>query len=187
MLRVLFISWKEKEINTLRKYNSELRERILQLQEELSKFETRSIILEELEREKATNKIVILKVVENFSKECLEEIAIDPNDVIYMLDGSGGGSSTAEQLIKSEICAIITNTLSHSAYEQFRYSGITVIPTEEILPGLKTKGGVYYIDKPLFDKKLRSSQEKQNEMNRQEAESWLKNIVSDYRKRKDKV
>ncbi len=177
----------EKEINTLRKYNSELRNRILELQEEISKFDTRSVILEELEREKAANKIIILKVVENFSKECLESVEINPSDVLYMLDGSGGGSSTAEQLIESEISAIITNTLSHTAYEQFRYSRITVIPTDDILPHLKTKGGIYYLEKSLFDQKLRVHNQKQTEMNRQEAESWLKNLVSEYRKRKDKT
>lgn len=173
------------EVNRQRKAISELKDKIAQLNDEISKYETKSVIMEELEREKLANKIVILKVVENFSKECLESVEIFPNDVIYLLDGSGGGASTAEQLIDSEVSAIITNTLSHDAFEQFRNSGIVIIPSEEVVTELKMKGGIYYFDKDVFDQKLKIYKEEQHEMNRQEAEAWLQNLVSDYRKRKE--
>ncbi|NVM55975.1 MAG: DUF460 domain-containing protein [Candidatus Helarchaeota archaeon] len=175
----------EKEINHLRKVISELKDQITTLENQISKLERKSVILEELERQRLANKIIILKVVENFSKECLESVELFPNDVIYMLDGSGGGSSTAEQLINNEISAIITNTLSHNAYEQFKNSGIYVIPTEEIQKDLKIRAGIYYLDKKIFDQKLKMYKQRQHEMSRQEAESWLQNLVSDYRKRKD--
>ncbi len=174
------------EINQLRSVISELREKITFLENEIAKYKSRSAILDELKQEQLANKIIILKVIENFSKDCLKNIELSPNDVLYMLNGSGGGGSTAEQLISEEspIRAIITNTLSHEAYEEFRNAGITIIPTEEVQADLKIKEGILYISRQKFEEKLRIYKQRQHELSRQETESWLQNLISNYRKRK---
>ncbi|MHA1264991.1 MAG: DUF460 domain-containing protein [Candidatus Helarchaeota archaeon] len=177
----------EKEINHLRKQIGELEAEIATLQKVILKYEDQTVIAEELKRLQLTNKIILLKVVENFSKDCIESVKIYPNDVIYMLDGSGGGSSTANQLICKEIGAIITNTLSHAAYYQFRDAGIPVIPSEEVLDHLKTRGGFYYLERPFFEQKLKFYQKKQKAMNLRDAEIWLENLVDSYRKRKEEA
>ncbi len=175
------------EINQLRKKITELKKKSSELQEEILKYKSKSVLLEELQRDVLVNKIIILKFVENFSKECIETVEFSPNDVVYLRDGSGGGSSTAAQLLAAttKIRAIITNTLSHKAYEKFRNFGITIIPIAEIQENLKMQEGIYYINRTVFERKLKAYKEKQAEMNRQEAELWLHNLISDYRKRKD--
>ncbi len=173
------------EINQLRAEVSDLKEKTFQLETEISKFESRTVILEELQQDQLANKIIILKVIDNFSKDCLESVEISPNDVIYLRDGSGGSVSNANQIIAQDISVIITNTLSHAAYEQFRNADIIVLPIKEVQSFLKMRAGVYFVDKKLFEQKLKMFKQKQTELTRQEAEIWLQNLISDYRKRKD--
>ncbi len=175
------------EIKYLRATLDQLKDQISELEEEISKYGNREIILNELQRQELANEIIILKVIETFSKENLEKVEFSANNVLYMIDGSGGGSTTAIQLISAakDLRAIITNTLSHEAYQQFRSAGIPIIPTEEIQGDLKAKEGVFFINKHRFEQKLKQYKQKQHEMNRQEAEIWLQNLITDYRKRKD--
>ncbi|MHA1279866.1 MAG: DUF460 domain-containing protein, partial [Candidatus Helarchaeota archaeon] len=174
------------EINQLRAMNTNLKQKVAALEANLVELQNRTAILEELEREQLANNIIILKVIDNFSKDAIDRIELSPNDVLYMLDGSGGGSSTAEQLINisNEIQAIITNTLSHEAYEQFKKAGIPIIPVEELRADLNLKVGVYYVNKRAFEQKVKIFKEKQYTSDLQEAEVWLHNLITDYRKRK---
>lgn len=173
----------EKEINQLRKALDTLKTKITELEQQVQAFKDRSLISEELERQRLANKISILKVIPNFSKECLQNVEIYPNDVIYMLDGSGGGASTAMYLVENEISAIITNTLSHIAYEQFKAAEIPVIPAEAVLPQLQIKGGICYIDRIFLERQFKFYKAKQKEMSLRDAEKWLENLVDSYRKR----
>lgn len=173
------------EINRQRKEIATLQAEIDTLKDEITNYQSKEIILEELKREQIANKITILKVIDNFSKECIEKVELFPNDVIYMVDGSGGGQTTADQLIAEEIRAIITNTLSHAAYEAFRQAQIPVIPIEEIIGDLIMTEGIYYMNKKQLDAKLKQYKQKQYEMSLQEAELWLQNLITNYRNRQD--
>jgi len=173
------------EITRQRREIATLQTEIDKLKNEISSYQNKQLILEELKRDQMANKIILLKVMENFSKECLEKVKLFPNDVVYMIDGSGGGQTTADQLIAEEIRAIITNTLSHAAFEQFRNAGIPVIPIEEIIEDLQMTEGIYFIDKKQLEAKLKQYKQKQYEMNLQEAELWLQNLITNYRNRQD--
>lgn len=173
------------EITRQRKEITTLQADIDKLKDEISSYQSKELILEELKREQVANKIIILKVMDTFSKECIEKVELFPNDVVYMIDGSGGGQTTADQLIAEDIRAIITNTLSHAAFEQFRNAGIPVIPIEEVIEDLKMTEGIYYMDKKQLDTKLKQYKQKQYAMSLQEAELWLQNLITNYRNRQD--
>jgi len=179
------IRTQDTEIARQRKEITNLQSEIDNLKTQIVNYEKRALVLEGLKKDQVAGKIVILKVIENFSKECIEKVELFPNDIVYMVDGSGGGGSTADQLVADNIRAIITNTLSHEAFEKFRNSGIVVIAVEEILDDLKMCEGIYYIDKKQLENKLKLYKQKQYAMNLQEAELWLQNLISNYRNRKD--
>lgn len=81
--------------------------------------------------------LILLKPVESFTKEGLERAFklhdIRTGDIVYILNPSGGGSSTAESLIRRGIKALVVRGLmSHPALEVFEKYSVPVIPAKEL-------------------------------------------------------
>ena len=81
--------------------------------------------------------IVFLKPVETFTKDGLEKAYrlydITRGDTILFLDSSGGGASTAQELVKRGVKAVVSRAfIAHQAVEVFEKFGVAVVPYQEL-------------------------------------------------------
>ncbi|MEA2070524.1 MAG: DUF460 domain-containing protein [Asgard group archaeon] len=110
-----------------------LRGKVRKLEEELEKYKK---IIGDLKRMivMSSDKIVVpMKVIYEFSREgileTIERMNIEPHDVVFLVDPSGGGQNTAEMLIDREVKAVICNkkNISDPAMEAFIKADIPVL------------------------------------------------------------
>jgi predicted RNase H-like nuclease (RuvC/YqgF family) len=81
--------------------------------------------------------VVFLKPVETFTKDGLEKAYslydITRGDTILFLDSSGGGASTAEELVKRGVKAVVSReSMAHQAEEVFEKFGVAVVLYREL-------------------------------------------------------
>lgn len=81
--------------------------------------------------------LILLKPVESFTKEGIERAFrlydIKVGDIVFILDPSGGGSTTAKSLVARGIrAAIVRGKMSHQALEVFEESSVPVIPADKV-------------------------------------------------------
>lgn len=77
--------------------------------------------------------IVFLKPVETFTRDGLEKAYqlydIKRGDVILFLDASGGGASTAEEVVRRGVKAVVSKTtMAHQAKDVFEQYEVNVVP-----------------------------------------------------------
>ncbi len=158
----------------LRLYDRETRKEVIQSEVVRSRESTIKKLIEELYIEKEKNKILFqenkilkemqileysqkalpVKVLPHFSKEDIKaldhKIGIQSDDIIYLKDSSGGGTTTARELIVKGIRAVVTHErMSHLAEEEFTKARIPVFSSEEL--NLKSLGNFGVIDKDQFE------------------------------------
>ncbi|OYT33657.1 hypothetical protein B6U96_14920 [Archaeoglobales archaeon ex4484_92] len=122
-----------------------------------------------------------VKLLKKFSKEELErvekEIGINPGDIVYIVDSSGGSKSLADSLCKKGIRAVIYRSeMSHLAAEIFDEYGVPRINVDEIEILAGEDFAVINLDK--FNRIYR---EKLNDMRKSKVE-LVEKIVEEYRK-----
>ncbi|MEM1581578.1 MAG: DUF460 domain-containing protein [Candidatus Bathyarchaeia archaeon] len=137
------------EIRTLKNKISEQESQIEIYRQKIEQFQ----YLSDVESKKG---LTLLKPVEAFTKEGLEKAFrlynIRAGDFIFILDPSGGGSTTAESLAKRSIKAIIIRgIMAHQALEVFEKYYVPVIQADELK--IKWINGLPYAD-PEEIKKL---------------------------------
>ncbi len=111
-------------------------------------------ILKEMRTLEYSQKALPVKVLNHFSKEEIKTLddrfKIGQDDIIYLKDASGGGASTARELIGKGVRAVITHErMSHLAEDEFVRAQIPVFSEEEL--NLKTLGNFGVIDKDQFE------------------------------------
>jgi len=111
-------------------------------------------ILKEMRILEYSQKALPVKVLNHFSKEEIraldDRFGIESDDVIYLKDSSGGGTSTARELIDKGVEAVIIDErMSHLAEEEFTNAHIPVFSADEVK--LKALGNFGVIDKDKFE------------------------------------
>ena len=79
----------------------------------------------------------MLKPVETFTKEGIDRAiqlyGIEEGEVLFMLDSSGGGSSTSRRVAERKVRAVMACTpMSHTALEVFRERGIPILDSKDV-------------------------------------------------------
>ncbi|MEM1515013.1 MAG: DUF460 domain-containing protein [Candidatus Bathyarchaeia archaeon] len=82
-------------------------------------------------------KLILLKPIESFTKEGLERAFrlynIKVGDIVFILDPSGGGPTTAKNLVTRGVKAVIVKgKMSHYPLEVFEEHSMPVIPAEKL-------------------------------------------------------
>jgi predicted RNase H-like nuclease (RuvC/YqgF family) len=111
-------------------------------------------ILKEMRALEYSQKALPVKVLPHFSREEIKALdiryTIRSDDIVYLEDPSGGGTSTARELIKRGIRAVITHErMSHLAEEEFFRARIPVFSEEEV--NLKALGNFGVVSKDKFE------------------------------------
>ena len=102
-----------------------------------------------------------IKVIQSFSQDAILDIdrkyGLNKGDTVFLVDGSGGGASTAELLAKKGVAAVIyTKELSHFAADKFLEFGIPSFSTDEIPLLLKEEeeGDFAFVDRHLLNERI---------------------------------
>lgn len=167
------IAVREKEIQALK---SGLREEKMlgeNLQKKLNEFQRISLL-------ESSGNLSLLKVIPQFTKEKISEAKdlIKSGDVLYIQDASGGGSSTAEKLLRLNPRAIITDKekMSHPAREVLRNA--IIIPPDRLKINLIENFGI--VESNALEEEIK----KEKERMKLESAARLESIIEEYRQRR---
>lgn len=124
--------------------------------------------------------VVFLKPVETFTRDGLEKAFrlydITRGDTIFFLDSSGGGVSTAEELVKRGVNAVVSRApMAHQAEAVFETFGVAVVPYRELR--VEWVEGYPYVKAEELDAAMKKRiEEKQIELN-----AKILDIVEEYK------
>jgi len=162
----------QREVDVLRRELEAARERIGELQGRLTVGKV---------EDETKDDMLLLKPVETFTKAGLEKAFslydVRNGDSVLLLDSSGGGASTAEELVKRSVRVVVSKmNIAHQARETLEQGGIPVVWVDEVK--VEWSGGLPYVRR---DDLLRAivSMEKRK---RVEVEKALEQIIGEYKK-----
>ncbi|MBU7037838.1 MAG: DUF460 domain-containing protein [Theionarchaea archaeon] len=146
-------------------------------------------ILKEMRTLEYSQKALPVKVLPHFSKEEIkaldERFTIKKGDIIYLQDPSGGGPTTARELMEKGVRAIISKErMSHLAEEEFTKAKIPVISEREI--PLKFLGNFGVIPKEDFESEFNCWKMAQEIVEAKQKEQQLKTIIEEYKEKRIK-
>lgn len=100
-----------------------------------------------------------IKVIQSFSHDAILDMdrkyGLNKGDIVFLVDGSGGGASTAELLAKKGVAAVIySKELSHFAADKFFEFGIPSFSTDETPLLLKEEGDFAFVDRHLLNESI---------------------------------
>ena len=102
-----------------------------------------------------------IKVIQSFCHDAILDMdrkyGLNKGDIVFLVDGSGGGASTAELLAKKGVAAVIySKELSHFAADKFFEFGIPSFSTDEIPLLLKEEeeGDFAFVDRHLLNERI---------------------------------
>jgi predicted RNase H-like nuclease (RuvC/YqgF family) len=146
-------------------------------------------ILKEMQILEYSQKALPVKVLTHFSKEEIkaldERVTIKSDDIIYLKDASGGGTSTARELIRKGVRAVITHErMSHLAEEEFTRVRIPVFSEGDV--NLKALGNFGVIDKDMFESAYQRWKTATDIREARVLEQQLQSIVEEYKEKRIK-
>ncbi len=171
---------REREYQTLQREMENLRNQLSKAVDEVDDYRTRLERLSHYRALESKEEVLLLKPVEAFTKEGLEKAFrlhnINRGDVIILMDASGGGVSTAEELAKRGIKAVVCGTpMAHQAEEALTIHGILTIPIKDV--SVEWVEGYPYTKRLDMERGMRKAAER----GMSEAKSELRDIVSTYK------
>jgi predicted RNase H-like nuclease (RuvC/YqgF family) len=125
--------------------------------------------------------VVFLKPVETFTRDGVEKAYrlydITRGDTILFLDSSGGGASTAEELVKRGVKAVVSRvSMAHQAEEVFEEFGVAIVPYRELR--VEWVEGFPYVKAEELDAAMKKEvEEKKIELN-----TKILDIVEEYKR-----
>ncbi|MBU6998178.1 MAG: DUF460 domain-containing protein [Theionarchaea archaeon] len=146
-------------------------------------------ILKEMRTLEYSQKALPVKVLPRFSKEEIraldDRFTIKEGDIIYLQDPSGGGATTARELMEKGVRAIISKErMSHLAEEEFTRAKIPVISEREI--PLKVLGNFGVISREDFESEFNQWKMAQEIVEAKQKEKQLKTIIEEYKEKRIK-
>ncbi len=162
----------------------------LQIERERNKILSQeNEILKEMRTLEYSQRALPVKVLPHFSREEIkaldDRLTITADDIIYLKDPSGGGTSTARELITKGVQAVITHErMSHLAEEEFTRAKIPVFTQEEVT--LKSLGNFGVIDKDKFEAAYTWWKTTTELAEAKQKEQQLKHIIEEYKEKRIK-
>jgi predicted RNase H-like nuclease (RuvC/YqgF family) len=171
------IRQKEKEISRLHK-------EIANLRKEQNSLKNRLINLKLMRHLEISGEVQPVLMLPHFSQEEIrqlsEKITKKRGQLVYILDPSGGGATTAEQLIRLGVRVVITKgTMSHLALQRLSAANIPVIKAETLRITIVDEFAV--VDINQLEQRVREWMQRHNATEREAAAESLERLVEEYR------
>jgi len=161
----------------LEKTRAKAREYFMELEEYKRRFND----MQRLRNLESRGRLILLKPIESFTDKGLWKAfklyGIKAGDSVLLLDPSGGGAATAEELARRGVKVIVTKgRMSHNALEIFEKYMIPVIDYENLK--IEWIEGLPYADSKILKEHLRMTEEKEALM----AYRQFKEMLEDHRR-----
>ena len=156
---------RDRSLQILQRENESLRKKLQEAQAQLQALEQRNGSTQQVEEDQNIKEFLVLKPLESFTKEGVEKafrlFDLRSGDIILSLNSSGGGISTANELVRRGIRAIVSETnMAHQALELLEDNSIPVISGKDVK--VQWVEGKPCIGKGEFEKALALRREKRN-------------------------
>ncbi|MCX8171555.1 MAG: hypothetical protein N3E47_06270, partial [Candidatus Bathyarchaeota archaeon] len=140
---------REREYRRLHEEIKTLRDKVSERETQIEAYKQMLSRLQSLSGSEYREGLILLKPIESFTREGLDKAFrlynVRAGDIVLIIDPSGGGSSTAENLIRRGVKAVVINgAMSHQALETFEKNHIPVIHADEL--DVKWIDGLPYAD-----------------------------------------
>ncbi|MHC1585882.1 MAG: DUF460 domain-containing protein [Candidatus Syntropharchaeia archaeon] len=164
---------------------------IISLKKELRKMERKnSELMKQIDRLKRMRMLEIsgrgrpLKIIHSFTKDGIihgeREYGIKKGDLIFLEDASGGGSATAEMLVKRGVLAIIyEKEMSHFAAETFFKEGLPFFSSKEI--PIQRVDNFAMVDPEILNEKIKEWKKEREKKEKQKKEKEIESLLAEYR------
>ena len=177
MRREREIAYREKEIRTLKSMLYEEKMLRENLQKKLNELQRINLL-------ESSGDLSLLKVIPQFTKEKIFRVRdmIKSGDVLYILDASGGGSSTAEKLLELNPRAIVADKekMSHPAREILRDA--IIISPDRLKINLIENFGI--VESNALEEEIKKEKERMKIESAVRREKLLESIIKEYRQRR---
>jgi len=169
----------ERELETLR-------QELTKERQAMDRLEARLETLRHYRGLASKGDVVFLKPVEAFTKAGLDQAYrlydITRGDVVLFLDASGGGASTAEEVVKRGVTAVVSQTsMAHQAEAVFETLGVPVVLYDELTVAW-VEGYPYVTTEELETVLKKGRVEKKAELS-----AKLLDIVDDYKRERQQT
>ena len=169
-----------REVNSLQK---QLQAKDVEIQGYLQRLE----LFKRVNLMKVREELLLLKPIDSFTTEGIDIASklynIKNGDAILLIDGRGGGASTALNLINRGVRIVVSATsISHQAEETFSRGKVPVISTEAV--ELSWIEGLPYVDSSILRRVLKESIRTSGE---EEAVQDLSKLVDEYKRDRSAV
>lgn len=172
---------REREYQRLVEEITSLKSRILEQESQIEAYRQALAHFQRLSDLELKEGLTLLKPIESFTKDGLEKsfklYNIKAGDSVFILDSSGGGSATAELLLRRGVRAVIARgAMSYQALEIFENYHVPVIPADKI--NIRWIEGLPYADPEEMKKLIREGKT----MKASDKFEILKTILADHLK-----
>jgi len=128
---------REREYNLLRDELKKTKAKVKEYSAKLEDYKRRFNDMQRLRNLESQGRLILLKPIESFTDKGLQKAfqlyGIKAGDSVLLLDPSGGGPATAEELAKRGIKTVVTKgQMSHNALEIFEKYMIPVVSHEDL-------------------------------------------------------
>jgi len=155
---------REREYSLLLDELEKTKAKVKEYSAKLEEYKRRFNEMQRLRHLESQGQLILLKPVEAFTDKGLQKAfqlyGIRAGDSVLLLDPSGGGAATAEELVKRGVKVIVTEgQMSHNALEVFEKYMIPVISRRDLK--VEWIEGLPYVDSESLRKAVREAGEKE--------------------------
>lgn len=173
---------KDKEIKIRNNKISKLKSELKNKNKSLKKLKSQINKLKKIRKMEIKGEGIPVKIVNSFTKDDISKTkqlyGLKPGDIVYLEDASGGGASTASMLINAGIKAVIvSDDLSHAAYEAFFENNIPILKDVSI----QRADDFAIVDPEELESAISRWNEFAKEKYMEEKEKEFVNLVNEYR------
>ena len=178
---------KEREWFNLRRGVNNLQKQLQAKDVEIQGYLQRLELLKRVNLMKVREELLLLKPIDSFTTEGIDIASklynIKNGDAILLIDGRGGGASTALNLVNLGVRIVVSATpISHQAEETFIRGEVPVIPSGAL--ELSWIEGLPYVDPSILRMVLKESIRSSGE---EEAVQDLSKLVDEYKRDRSAV
>lgn len=176
---------REREYQRLVEEIKSLKGKVLEQKLQIETYRKTLNQIQRLREMETAEGLTLLKPIESFTREGLKKAFklydVKVGDLVFILDPSGGGPTTAETLARRGVSAIIIRgVMSHHALEIFEKYYVPVISADEI--NIKWIGGLPYADPEEIKRIIKKGET----IKSSDKLNMMKAILNDYLKELEK-
>jgi predicted RNase H-like nuclease (RuvC/YqgF family) len=153
--------------------------------EQLEEYRRRFDEMQRLRHLESQGRLILLKPIESFTENGLRKAfqlyGVKAGDSVLLLDPSGGGTVTAEKLVKRGVKVVAAHgSMSHQALEAFARNMIPVVSSGELR--IEWIEGLPYADSESVRKAVKGAAKEASQTEVSKAYDEFKTILEDHRK-----